>query len=277
MKLRLSPFYRRLPYFKGKNRLGMWLFKNQMYRQTNESIKGAYDLNYNIINTSDSIGRELYLNGIYESKTLHLLMNLLSPGKIMIDAGANIGAISLPVAKMTKADIYAFEPSHLIFSTLQQNIVANRISNVFPFSLALSDKNGEANFYESDKVHGWSGLIEIENFKEYPVETITLDSFCTLHEIKEIEVLKIDVQGWEYAVLKGAERLLNTKAIHHIIFEVETWAEENAGLPAGASQQLLLSSGYELFTLNHVKLDCPLYSGTHILWAKAKKEERGIL
>ena len=277
MKLRLSPFYRRLPYFKGKNRLGMWLFKSQMYRNTNESVKGTYGLNYNIINTSDSIGRELFLNGIYESKTLHLLMKLLSPGKIMIDAGANIGAISLPVAKVTKAVIYAFEPSRLILSTLQQNIVANKISNVFPFPLALSSASGEANFYESDKVHGWSGLVEIKSFKKYPVKTITLDSFCTLNEIKEIEVLKIDVQGWEYAVLKGAAQLLKAKAIHHIIFEVETWAEENAGLPAGASQQLLLSSGYELFTLDHEKLDRPLYSGTHILWAKPNKEETVIL
>ena len=277
MKIRLSPFYRRLPYFKGKNRLGMWLFKSQMYRKTNESVKGDYGLNYNIINTSDSIGRELFLNGIYESKTINLLMKLLSPGKIMIDAGANIGAVSLPVAKNTKAEIYAFEPSHLIFSTLQQNIIANNINNVFPFSQALSDTNGAANFYESDRVHGWSGLVRIDSFKKYPVKTITLDSFCTLHEIKEIEVLKIDVQGWEYAVLKGAAQLLKAKAIHHIIFEVETWAEENAGLPAGASQQLLLSSGYELFTLNHEKLDCPLYSGTHILWAKPKKEERDIL
>lgn len=272
MKLRLSSFYRRLPYFKGKNRLGMWLFKSKMYRKTTESVRGAYGLRYFIINTSDSIGRGLFLNGTYETKTLDLLMKLLSPGKIMIDAGANIGAISLPVARITRAKIYAFEPSHLIFSTLQQNIVVNKINTVFPFSLALSDTNGAANFYESDRVHGWSGLLEIDSFKKYPVETITLDTFCTLHEISEIEVLKIDVQGWEYAVLKGAQQLLKSKSIQHIIFEVETWAEKNAGLLPGASQQFLLSNDYELFTTARKKLTAPITKGTNVIWARPKKK-----
>ena len=264
----LSYFFRLLPYFKGKNHLGMWLFKKRMYQKINESITCSYGLKYQIINTSDSIGRELFLNGIYEKETIRLLRKLLAPGKIMIDAGANIGSISLPLAKLTGAHLYAFEPAPLIFQILEKNIQQNHLDNIDSFQLALSDLAGERDFYESERVHGWSGMVGIDSFKKSRVQATRLDDFCKERGIEAIEVLKIDVQGWEYHVLHGAEKLLDEGRIAHIIFEFEWWAEQNAGLNIGAAQELLLQKGYELNEFNGKKISEPVKTGTLLIHAK---------
>ncbi|MEO9070116.1 MAG: FkbM family methyltransferase [Ginsengibacter sp.] len=224
-------------------------------------------MKYSIINTHDSVGRDLFFDGIYEPRTIRIIEKNLSEGDVMIDAGANIGAISLPIAKKKNVTIFGFEPAHHIYKTLQKNIVINKLKNMKALPLALSNEAGEVDFYESDRVHGWSGIVKIDSFLHYKVPATTLDSFTKENNIEEIAVLKVDVQGWEYFVLKGAEELINQKKIKNIIFEFEWWAEKNAGLDMGAAQNFLLSKGYALQTLDGRPLTKPLTSGSVIIHA----------
>lgn len=244
------------------------LFKNALFKKNDLLISGRGGLKYHILNTQDSIGRDLFFDGIYEPDTIRIIEENLSDGDIMIDAGANIGAISLSVAKNNKVTVYAFEPAKNIFEILQKNIDLNHLKNVKTFRQALSDKNGIVDFYESDRVHGWSGMVKIDSFQHYKVSAIALDDFALEQKIDKITVLKIDVQGWEYHVLKGAEKLLDEKRIAHIIFEFEWWAEKNAGLEIGAAQKFLLNKGYTLTTLAGREITEPLTSGTVSLHAK---------
>lgn len=94
-----------------------------------------------------------------------------------------------------------------------------------------------------------------------------LDNFAAENNIEDIKVLKADVQGWEYHIFKGAERLINEGRIAHIVFEFEWWAEKNAGLKIGAAQQYLLDKGYLLQTLSGKSLTSPLTEGTVMLHA----------
>ena len=263
----LSNAYRRLPAFRGKKRLGAFLFRNLVGQNKDMIVSCFYGLKLHLLNTQDSVGRDLFFDGIYESETVNLILELLNDGDVMIDAGANIGAICLPVAKKKSAGIYAFEPAQNIHEILQQNIQINGLRNVFAQPVALSDKEGELDFYESDRVHGWSGPVKIDSFTHYKVGCTTLDEFATNQGIDKIRVLKADVQGWEYFVFKGAERLLKESKIDHILFEFEWWAEKNAGLELGTAQQYLMDHGYHLSTLKGRRVDKPLTNGTVMLHA----------
>lgn len=238
------------------------MFKNQLFDKADKIIQCKNDLQFHILNTYDSVGRDLFFDGIYEPLTVNLIRSLLHPGDVMIDAGANIGAVSLQAAYEKDVSVYAFEPGRRIFDMLEKNIRLNEMHHIKALPVALSDTEGILDFYESDRVHGWSGLVKIDSFEKYNVEATPLNAFAVQNGIDRVRVLKADVQGWEYHVFKGAERLLDERRVDHIVFEFEWWAEKNAGLEPGASQQYLLDKGYTITTLQGEKIDRPLREGS---------------
>lgn len=197
-------------------------------------------------------------------------MDCLDEGGVMIDAGANIGGISLPIAQRRSVKVFAFEPARNIFAVLEKNIALNHLENVEASYFALSDKAGTVDFYESDRVHGWSGIVKIDSFRHYTIHATTLDDFIKINRLNKIKVLKADVQGWEYFVFKGAERLIDEKRIENIIFEFEWWAEKNAGLEIGSAQKYLMEKGFSLFTLEGEPIHIPLDSGRCLIHATIK-------
>lgn len=263
----LADTYRFLPPFKGKKRLGSVLFSKAIHSGKDTLIPCRHGLKFHVLNTQDSIGRHLFFDGEYEAETVGTIDKLLKENDVFIDVGANIGAICLPVAKKKNIRAFAFEPARHIFEVLEKNMAINRLENISAFPVGVSDKKGMTDFYESQRVHGWSGMVKIDSFDHYHITTTTLDTFAVESNIDQIEVLKVDVQGWEYFVFKGARRLIEEKRIHNIIFEFEWWAEKNAGLEIGAAQQLLLDKGYQLSTIDGKSLNSPLTLGTSLIHA----------
>lgn len=269
----LSSIFRKSPLFKGKITLGNFFLKKQLYSTSPLTLNGKHNIQYYIPNTIDSVGRELFITGIYEHKTISVISKLLDKDSVFFDVGANIGAITLPIFKLTRANIHAFEPSEFIFDYLAKNVKKNCTGKVVLNKIAVFSKNNiEVDFYGSETVHGWSTMLNTAKFIKCKVRTITLDEYCRERNIDHIDVLKIDVQGLEYDVLKGCRQLLEKKAIRHILFEFEHWAETNAGLIPGASQEFLLNNCFELFTLQNKKLTSKWTTGTHMIWAKLKEE-----
>lgn len=265
--MNLSDLYRRLPSFKGKKRLGTSLFRKSLYSNRDRLITCKDGLKFYVLNTYDSVSRYLFFDGIYEPKTQKAIEENLQEGDVFIDAGANIGAISLPIAYRKNVSVFAFEPGQRIFRALVENIEVNHLKNIECIPLALSSQPGVVDFYESDKVHGWSSMVKIDNFRCHTVNSTTLDLFALENNIERIAVLKADVQGWEYHIFKGAERLFDEKRIGTVIFEFESWAEGNAGLELGASQKFLIGKGYSLFTLDGVRVHEPIREGSMVLKA----------
>lgn len=265
--MNLSDLYRKLPPFKGKKRIGTSLFRKALYSNEDRLITCKDGLKFHILNTYDSVSRYLFFDGIYEPKTQKAIEDSLVEGDVFVDAGANIGAISLPIAHRRNVRVFAFEPGQRIFRALEDNIKVNQLKNIKGIPLALSSREGVVDFYESDKVHGWSSMVKIDNFQCYRISSTTLDIFAFENNIEKIAALKADVQGWEYHIFKGAERLLDEKKIDTVIFEFESWAEGNAGLELGASQKFLIEKGYSLFTLDGERIIEPIREGSMVLKA----------
>lgn len=270
----LSEKFRKLPDFKGKNRLAELIFKNILNKRNPVSFTAFLNLHYTIPNTIESVGKQLFINGEYERKTQKTIKSCLSDASsVFLDVGANIGSISLPIAKTTKAQVHSFEPSKLSFSYLEKNTKDNKIENIKLNNVAVHSIDGsQMQFFESEEKYGNSSLSATYSKQpHYTVNSVSLDAYCNRNNIPKITVLKVDVQGYEIEVLKGATELLKNKSIGTIIFEMESWAEKQAGYNAGASQQFLLDNGYELFTMEEVKLNKVYTDGSHMFIAKPSK------
>jgi len=147
---------------------------------------------------------------------------------VIFDIGANRGEVTLKYKSLfSSAAIYAFEPFSGSFGILQSRIQG--LHNIHTFQKAISDSNGTFTFYVNKNIDtnsllksqkmGLNSDSEVRNISSIQVETITIDEFCVTNNIKEIDILKLDIQGGELAALKGAEKLLALKKIHLIYTE----------------------------------------------------------
>jgi FkbM family methyltransferase len=159
------------------------------------------------LNLGEFIEYWIFVDGAYEKEWI-LQASQLIKDKSFIDIGANIGIYSLSLYKTAK-EVYAVEPERNNFERLNKIIKQNAIMNITSLKLALySTDNHRVNLYTSSKDAGWHSLsINYEN-KSQQVNTITLDTLISKQKIKNIGLIKIDVEGAEYEVLKGANKTL---------------------------------------------------------------------
>lgn len=134
----------------------------------------------------------------------------MSPCKILFDVGANVGAYSDSLRSIfPEASIYLFEPNPHSFK---------KIPKEYPhaFNIGLSSKKGSSKiyFYQGDETTTSASVNEsVIRGRERPyastdIELDTLDSFCATHNIDHIDFLKIDVEGHDIEVLRGAQKML---------------------------------------------------------------------
>ncbi|MEJ8842233.1 FkbM family methyltransferase [Lacibacter sp. H375] len=254
------PFFQLLPLFRGKLRASRFFYHGKESLSKPCSFKIKNDLEIAVPSLIDSIGYELFINGIYEHKTIDFLHKHIPKGGVFVDVGANIGAISVLIAKRRPdITIYAFEASPFIFSFLDENIQNNRLKNVFAFNHAVHDEDGkEMNFYAPEDEFGKGSFSQTYSNKAELVSTVRLDTFFDSHAILP-DIIKVDVQGYEFFVFNGMSGYIEQKKKKPIIlFEFEGWAESIAmgKENIGKAKDCLQSYGYRFVpvgsSLKHV-------------------------
>ena len=138
----------------------------------------------------------------------------VTPGSVVLDVGANVGNYSVLFGQWvgTTGRVFAFEPDVETCHGLRRHIELNGLARrVTPLQLAVSSSKGEA-FFATDGVSGTHRLAaKTKNSKGHPVATTSVDAFCAEQGIRPT-VIKIDVEGAELDVLRGArETLKNTQ------------------------------------------------------------------
>ena len=165
---------------------------------------------------ADGDATSLYFFGILygdEFNITKFLIKNLNFNDVFYDIGANYGFYTLLAQEFIKeGEIHSFEPNPKIFKLLKENSNLGKFKNTYINELALSDQNGEAEFYDlldSRRHSGAGSLIKYERFKKYrviKVKTIKLDDYVLNH--KPPTIMKIDVEGAEPFVLKGGLNLI---------------------------------------------------------------------
>jgi FkbM family methyltransferase len=271
----LSKLLRDMPPFRGKTRLAHFLLGSEVKNRKDIVIRGKFDCSYFVPNVVENVGFDILINGIYEEQTHTLLNDLIPQGGSFLDIGGNIGSITVPLCKK-RPDIMAIavEAAPWIFPYLERNIRDNEIPNVKLANNAIYDQDGlEMDFYSPADKFGKGSLASVFTNKSEKVVSKTLDTLVKEHGIATVDVVKVDVEGFEYFVFKGGQRLLSGEHRPTVFFEFVDWAERNAqGLAAGTAQQYMLDIGYDLYIITEknarVKIESPVINGSHNILAQ---------
>ena len=169
-----------------------------------------------------------------EAKLYSKLFSMISssneePSPVIFDVGANIGqSIELFRKNIPNCLIHSFEPSPEAFSELSERW--GREKGITLNQFALSEQGGVHKFYATETSVA-SSLLPPDpkltslskddkyNYKLMDVACETLDNYCQLHKIDHVDILKLDVQGTELSVLKGAKKLLDNSRVRFIFLE----------------------------------------------------------
>jgi len=167
----------------------------------------------------------------------------IAPAKeLAIDVGANIGVYTIALAK-TCREVYAFEPTKGVFAVLEKNTRLNQLRNVKSFQAAVTDRAGTLKLYHHPSGSGSNSIVSVsDSFEEVPA--VALDD--VIPSGTPVGFLKIDVQGAEELVLKGAKRII-TESHPTILFELDS--KSNIG-DLLAAYGFLRSLGYEFAIIN---------------------------
>jgi FkbM family methyltransferase len=236
-------------------------------------IAPYWDTKLKVLAPSDGVLLRLLRSGNYhEYRELKFVYGLVDGSSSMIDIGANVGFWSLvlgSIAKSRSGKIYAFEPTPASFLDLRVNMLLNGFDDrsVVTIPLAVGDKDGEVvlNCYEEiGSGGGWNtiGVPYMTNSgggllhpRPITVNVTTLDTWWTRSERPQCEFVKIDVEGYERNVLKGASAFMakhRSNPNFLMMMEVNRAALESAGSTVAGVWDEITALGLQVAVLNEM-------------------------
>ena len=185
------------------------------------------------------IGRSLDVYGEYSEGEIDLFRQLLRPGDVAVDVGANIGALTVPMARLVQPGgaIVAFEPQRAIFDILCNNLRLNALSNVSAFRRAIGRTTGTIRVPPLDyqRTDNFGG-VALGGTSGDEVQLVTIDSLG----ISRLRLLKVDVEGMEHDVITGARATI--ERLRPAVYVENDRAEHSQRLIS-----LLFDIGYRLW------------------------------
>jgi FkbM family methyltransferase len=180
------------------------------------------------------VGRPLYMQRRYEPCETSLLTKLLLPGQTFIDVGANIGYFSILAAKKVGSSgrVLAIEPEPHNFELLSQNVKINQLCNVTLANVALGESPGTAQLFCSPQNFGDHRLYADADSGDRQAVNATmvrLDDLIDQYGLTSVDLIKMDVQGYECYVLAGMRRLLGTNRRLRVLTEFWPFGMRHAG------------------------------------------------
>jgi FkbM family methyltransferase len=201
------------------------------------------------------IGRSLDFYGEYCEGESELFAQILSPGQVVVEIGANIGPHTLHLAHLVGSQglVFTFEPQRVIFQILSANIALNEAFHVRAYHAACGDVVGHLKVphinYDADGSNfGGVSLLDVSDGEEVPL--VALDTF----DLPSLRLLKIDVEGMERAVIAGARQQILR---HRPVLYLENDRRDQSSALIAAIEAL----GYDLWWHNPMLFNPENYNG----------------
>jgi FkbM family methyltransferase len=202
-----------------------------------------------IADPTRTIGQSILTTGVYDLAVSEALARLVSPGDTVVDAGANVGYMTVlaSVAAGPSGKVVSIEPHARLFAVLQENIAAVRkqlnISRIELHNVALGDQPGTAELQLPPGFDSNDGIARIGQATPGGQSvTVPVEALDGVLGEGSAAVLKLDVEGYEAQVLRGSAHLLAGRRVRHIVFE-------DHAVDGSEVIRLLREAGYYLFSL----------------------------
>jgi FkbM family methyltransferase len=194
--------------------------------------------------------------GIYERQTKAALRKLVSPGALVLDIGANVGAHTLYLAQLVgpQGHVFGFEPTDYAFRKLNRNLelnpeLARRVTACHCFLTGTDEDRVPSAIYSSWPLAQQAGLHAKHLGREMRTETARarcLDSFLTERTDRKVQLVKLDVDGFECDVLRGATALL--RDVQPIfVMELAPYVLEERGASLEEFVSFFIPNGYSFY------------------------------
>lgn len=186
--------------------------------------------------------------------SLKMLLPYIKDAKVFVDVGANIGAFTQNIiANKPDITVHSFEPVSVYFQRCKQKFRTNK--RIIVNNFALSDSAGKVQLFLDSENLGWNTMIKEKtssDMKEETVNTITFDEYAEKNKIERIDIMKIDVEGSEFRVLKGMKKTLSKLSKKPVILCEIGWGYDSH--PNWNEEvkvfEWLFSIGYKRFDYN---------------------------
>lgn len=232
------------------------IFKHKVFRTLASTIGPRY-VEYTIppirmvldLKEEWGVSKMILKQGAYNPFVSRLMKEWIGPHGTMIDIGANIGYFSLLGARYTDGTVFAFEPEEHNFDLLSRNTRLNGCTNVKPIRKAVGNTAGTLKLYKSSGNAGDHHTYPTaEKRQATEVEVVRIDD--VLHEVQNVRLIKIDVQGFEENVVRGMERILTATENVKVVSEFWPQGLWNAGSSADGYLDFMESLGFTWQILN---------------------------
>lgn len=235
----------------GLGRLACWMGGDQAVASPWPGVRFEADL-------TDRIQRQMWA-GVYEPHVHECFNVILEPGAVYFDVGAHIGFHAAFAAHRVglEGHVFAFEADPHIYERLARNL------SQFPWAQAMNtavwDRTGSLTFERSSTKNesGWGTVSAVRDFgkgEHVVVPSVALDDWCRDLHLGRWDAMKLDAEGSELAVLRGAQTLLE-KFRPLLIMEINPILLGQGGISAAGVADFLLERGYRLFRLEFRRLE----------------------
>lgn len=208
-------------------------------------------LRFHVDTTAGMVEHSIFYAGSIQIGLAYQIQQHTSRGAYCLDAGANIGFFTLLMAHCAGREgrVAAFEPNPITVERLRHSLQLNNLSNIDVVPKAVAQQAGTTEFYlatEPEK-SGISPVVDITPIQKIEVETISLDEYVASQEWPRVDIIKIDIEGYDCQALLGAKEII-TRFHPVITFEFSYSTDPSL---AAAAFELLLGSGYTLCRIVH--------------------------
>ncbi|MGH9967622.1 MAG: FkbM family methyltransferase [Pyrinomonadaceae bacterium] len=236
----------------------IWRFLRPLYDSLN-AVTGRKGLE-RVINSTDKLliaPQWRMIGEVYEPEVWRSLMSQVRVGDVVADVGSYLGLYTLALAKRVgeTGRVFAFEPNRGNYRALKEHVILNDVAgNVSIVQAAVGERNGYADLkcnLDSSYIDGAIKILPEE--QDSSVRCLTLDGFF---EGAKLDLLKIDVEGYEEKVLEGAKCLLSDKdrSPRAIFIEVHPYAWPTVGTTSESLLDFLAQCGYDVRDLDRTRV-----------------------
>jgi FkbM family methyltransferase len=230
--------------FRGKRRL--WGAFTPVAGKTVTKVFGS-NLQLDLTNYVD---RTIFM-GCYEPLNTSLFKRILTRGATVVDVGANIGYFTFLAASLVGKNgrVVAVEAHLRNFEILSRAVQENRLEQVLPLNMGLSDEDGSAEVIMADQneyANRTASMVPQPGLSGPTVPLRRLDDCLKEWNIEAIDLLKVDVDGFETKVLEGAAEALNSGRVKNVIVELDEHWLTASGSSVEELQALLHAADFQM-------------------------------